>query len=60
MGPAPVVICRCVRALGGGLVARGDYEAADTLVALLQASRQLGASGVVLKDEGAALPPGSG
>ncbi len=35
-------------------------QAADTLVALLQAARQLGASGVVLKDEGAALPPGAG
>jgi ethanolamine ammonia-lyase small subunit len=35
-------------------------QAADTLVALLQASRRLGASGVVLKDEGAALPPGAG
>ncbi|WP_138735018.1 ethanolamine ammonia-lyase subunit EutC [Modestobacter excelsi] len=35
-------------------------QAADTLVALLQASRRLGASGVVLKDEGAALPPGVG
>ena len=34
--------------------------AADTLVALLQASRQLGASGVVLKDEGTALPPAAG
>ena len=32
--------------------------AADTLAALLQASRQLGASGVVLKDEGTALPAG--
>jgi ethanolamine ammonia-lyase small subunit len=38
----------------------GYGQAADTLVALLQASRQLGASGVVLKDEGAALPPASG
>ena len=36
----------------------GYAQAADTLVALLQASRQLGASGVVLKDEGTALPPG--
>jgi len=35
-------------------------QAADTLAALLQAARQLGASGVVLKDEGAALPPGAG
>jgi ethanolamine ammonia-lyase small subunit len=35
-------------------------QATDTLVALLQASRQLGASGVVLKDEGTALPPGAG
>ena len=38
----------------------GYGQAADTLVALLQASRQLGASGVVLKDEGTALPPGAG
>jgi ethanolamine ammonia-lyase small subunit len=38
----------------------GYAQAADTLVALLQASRQLGASGVVLKDEGVALPPGAG
>jgi ethanolamine ammonia-lyase small subunit len=38
----------------------GYVQAADTLVALLQASRQLGASGVVLKDEGATLPPGAG
>ncbi len=38
----------------------GYAQAADTLVALLQASRQLGASGVVLKDEGAMLPPGAG
>jgi ethanolamine ammonia-lyase small subunit len=38
----------------------GYAQAADTLAALLQASRQLGASGVVLKDEGAALPPGAG
>jgi ethanolamine ammonia-lyase small subunit len=38
----------------------GYAQAADTLVALLQASRLLGASGVVLKDEGAALPPGAG
>jgi ethanolamine ammonia-lyase small subunit len=35
-------------------------QAADTLVALLQAARRLGASGVVLKDDGAALPPGAG
>ncbi len=35
-------------------------QAADTLVGLLQASRELGASGVVLKDEGVALPPGAG
>ncbi|MCW2583157.1 MAG: eutC [Klenkia sp.] len=38
----------------------GYAQAADTLVALLQASRQLGASGVVLKDEGVALPAGAG
>jgi ethanolamine ammonia-lyase small subunit len=38
----------------------GYAQAAETLVALLQASRQLGASGVVLKDEGVALPPGAG
>ena len=38
----------------------GYGQAADTLVALLQASRQLGASGVVLKDEGTALPSGAG
>lgn len=35
-------------------------QAADTLVGLLQASRELGASGVVLKDEGITLPPGAG
>ncbi len=38
----------------------GYEQAADTLVGLLQASRELGASGVVLKDEGIALPPGAG
>ena len=38
----------------------GYPQAADTLVGLLQAARQLGASGVVLKDEGTALPPGAG
>ena len=38
----------------------GYAQAADTLVALLQASRELGASGVVLKDEGVALPAGAG
>ncbi|WP_249523219.1 ethanolamine ammonia-lyase light chain EutC, partial [Modestobacter marinus] len=38
----------------------GYAQAADTLAALLQASRQLGASGVVLKDEGTTLPPGAG
>jgi ethanolamine ammonia-lyase small subunit len=38
----------------------GYAQAADTLAALLQAARQLGASGVVLKDEGAVLPPGAG
>jgi ethanolamine ammonia-lyase small subunit len=35
-------------------------QAADTLVALLRAARELGASGVALKDEGAALPPAAG
>ena len=35
-------------------------QAADTVAALLAASRELGASGVVLKDEGPALPPGAG
>jgi ethanolamine ammonia-lyase small subunit len=38
----------------------GYAQAADTLVALLTAARELGASGVVLKDEGVALPPGAG
>ncbi|WP_052091320.1 ethanolamine ammonia-lyase subunit EutC [Modestobacter caceresii] len=38
----------------------GYAQAADTLAGLLQASRQLGASGVVLKDEGTTLPPGAG
>jgi ethanolamine ammonia-lyase small subunit len=38
----------------------GYAQAADTLVALLQASRELGASGVVLKDDGWALPTGAG
>jgi ethanolamine ammonia-lyase small subunit len=38
----------------------GYAQAADTLVALLGAARELGASGVVLKDEGSALPPGAG
>ena len=38
----------------------GHDRAADTLVALLGAARELGASGVALKDEGAVLPPGSG
>ena len=38
----------------------GYAQAADTLAALLTASRELGASGVVLKDEGVALPPGAG
>ena len=37
----------------------GYAQAADTLAALLQAARQLGASGVVLKDEGGALPAGA-
>jgi len=32
-------------------------QAADTLAGLLRAARELGASGVALKDEGAALPP---
>jgi ethanolamine ammonia-lyase small subunit len=35
-------------------------EAADTVAALLTAARELGASGVVLKDEGPALPAGAG
>jgi ethanolamine ammonia-lyase small subunit len=35
-------------------------EAADTVAALLGAARELGASGVVLKDEGPALPAGAG
>ena len=35
-------------------------QAADTVAALLGAARELGASGVVLKDEGPALPPGAG
>ena len=39
---------------------QGYAQAADTLVALLGAARELGASGVVLKDEGRALPPGAG
>ncbi|GAA4302892.1 hypothetical protein GCM10023162_04810 [Klenkia terrae] len=38
----------------------GYAQAADTLAGLLLASRELGASGVVLKDEGMALPPGAG
>lgn len=38
----------------------GYAQAADTLAGLLTASRELGASGVVLKDEGVALPPGAG
>jgi ethanolamine ammonia-lyase small subunit len=38
----------------------GYAQAADTLVALLQASRELGASGVVLKDDGGALTAGAG
>ena len=35
-------------------------QAADTVAALLTAARELGASGVVLKDEGPALPAGAG
>ncbi|SDM19597.1 Ethanolamine ammonia-lyase light chain [Geodermatophilus siccatus] len=35
-------------------------QAADTVAALLGAARELGASGVVLKDEGPALPAGAG
>jgi ethanolamine ammonia-lyase small subunit len=35
-------------------------QAADTVAALLTAARELGASGVALKDEGPALPPGAG
>jgi ethanolamine ammonia-lyase small subunit len=38
----------------------GYAQAADTLVALLGAARELGASGVALKDEGPALPPAAG
>jgi ethanolamine ammonia-lyase small subunit len=38
----------------------GYAQAADTVAALLGAARELGASGVVLKDEGPALPPGAG
>jgi ethanolamine ammonia-lyase small subunit len=34
--------------------------AADILAGLLVAARQLGASGVALKDEGPALPAGAG
>ncbi|MGY1815583.1 ethanolamine ammonia-lyase subunit EutC [Blastococcus sp. SYSU D00820] len=33
-------------------------QAADTIAALLAAARELGASGVALKDEGPVLPPG--
>jgi ethanolamine ammonia-lyase small subunit len=36
----------------------GYAQAADTVAALLGAARELGASGVVLKDEGPALPAG--
>ncbi|MBB3085355.1 ethanolamine ammonia-lyase subunit EutC [Geodermatophilus sabuli] len=35
-------------------------QAADTVAALLSAARELGASGVALKDEGPALPAGAG
>jgi ethanolamine ammonia-lyase small subunit len=35
-------------------------QAADTVAALLTAARELGASGVALKDEGPALPAGAG
>ena len=35
-------------------------QAADTVAGLLGAARELGASGVVLKDEGPALPAGAG
>ncbi|RFU19814.1 ethanolamine ammonia-lyase subunit EutC [Geodermatophilus marinus] len=35
-------------------------RAADTVAALLTAARELGASGVALKDEGPVLPPGAG
>ena len=38
----------------------GYAQAADTLVALLSAERELGSSGVALKDEGPALPPRPG
>jgi ethanolamine ammonia-lyase small subunit len=35
-------------------------QAADTVATLLGAARELGASGVALKDEGPVLPPGAG
>ena len=38
----------------------GYADAADLVVRLLGAARELGASGVALKDEGPALPPGAG
>jgi ethanolamine ammonia-lyase small subunit len=38
----------------------GYAQAADTVAALLGAARELGASGVALKDEGPALPSGAG
>jgi ethanolamine ammonia-lyase small subunit len=38
----------------------GYPQAADTVAALLGAARELGASGVALKDEGPALPSGAG
>jgi len=38
----------------------GYAQAAGTLAVLLGAARELEASGVVLKDEGVALPPGAG
>ncbi|MGY1836121.1 ethanolamine ammonia-lyase subunit EutC [Blastococcus sp. SYSU DS0510] len=38
----------------------GYAEAADLVVRLLAAARELGASGVALKDEGPALPSGAG
>ena len=37
-----------------------EERSAATRAALLGAARELGASGVALKDEGPALPPGAG
>jgi ethanolamine ammonia-lyase small subunit len=38
----------------------GYAQAGDTLAALLTAAREPGASGVMLEDEGTAVPPGAG